>query len=305
MTLAPRFVLAGLLFATLLWGGSFVAIKIAVVTLDPYLVIFSRLLLATLLFIPLRRRLGPFHYRRGDWRLLGLMALCEPFLYFILETHALRLTSSAAAATVIALLPLAVALAAYYWLGEQPTPRLWQGLLLALVGALWLTWSSRRTELAPQPLLGAGLEFLAMLTAVGYTLAVKRLSVRYSAGFLTALQTVIGTILFLPFVLLRPAAWDYAALSWPAALAVLYLGAGVSILAYFLYNYALSRLPASQVIIYISLIPAFAALFGWLLLGEELGWLQGGAILLVAAGVATSQGAAPVRTTALAGDESG
>ena len=71
----------------------------------------------------------------------------------------------------------------------------------------------------------------------------------------------------------------------PAMLAVLYLGAVVSVLAYLCYNYALGQLPASQVAAYSSLIPVFAAFFGWWLVGETLTLVQSIAMLLVLAGV--------------------
>ena len=98
--------------AMLIWGSSFPAMKLAVAVYDPILITFGRLVVASLVFLGLRRWFGPVRYRRGDWKWLTLMALFEPVLYFVLETNALRCTSSAAAATVIALLPPSVALAA-------------------------------------------------------------------------------------------------------------------------------------------------------------------------------------------------
>ncbi len=292
-----------LILAALIWGSSFTATRFVLTTLDPVLVAFSRLVIAMPFLLLLWHRLGPVRYRRGDWKFLLAMALFEPFLYFLLETHALQLTSSAAAATIIALLPLAVALTAYLVLREPIARRLWAGLLIALAGTLLLIWSGQATALAPNPLLGNLLEGFAMLTAVGYTLLVKQLSARYSALFLTAAQTFLGAILLLPF------AWNSAAgqlqtASWQTWLIVLYLGSVVSILAYFLYNRALSKLPASQVVIYTSLIPVFAAPFDWLFLGETLNWLQSGAILVVSAGVIYSQRPEPDRTPTLAFERS-
>ncbi|HYQ92786.1 MAG TPA: DMT family transporter [Candidatus Competibacteraceae bacterium] len=292
-----------LILAALIWGSSFTATKSALATLDPVMVAFSRLVIAMPFLLLLWRRFGPIWYQRGDWKFLLSMALFEPFLYFILEAHALRLTSSAAAATIIALLPLAVALTAYLVLREQVARRLWAGLFIALAGTLLLIWSGQATALAPNPLLGNLLEGFAMLTAVGYTLLVKQLSARYSALFLTATQTFLGAILLLPF------AWNSTAgqlqtAPWQTWLILLYLGTMVSIGAYFLYNRALSKLPANQVVLYISLIPVFAALFDWLFLGETLNWLQSSATLVVAAGVIYSQRPEPDRTAILAFERS-
>ncbi|CDH46781.1 DMT family transporter [Candidatus Contendibacter odensensis] len=275
-----------LIIAMVVWGSSFAAMKLAVTVYDPILITFVRLLIASGVFLGLRRGFGPIRYRRGDWRWLTLMALFEPVLYFALEANALRFTSSAAAATVIALLPLSVALAAQWLLHEVVSGRLYAGLLVSVVGVILLTGTDEQTALSPQPWLGNALEFLAMLCAVGYTLAVKRLSAHYSALLLTAAQAFIGSVLYLP---LLPFAAIPVVVDGPAMLAVLYLGAVVSVLAYLCYNYALGQLPASQVAAYSSLIPVFAAFFGWWLVGETLTLVQSIAMLLVLAGVIYSQ----------------
>ncbi|MCC9000348.1 MAG: DMT family transporter [Candidatus Contendobacter sp.] len=275
-----------LIAAMLIWGSSFAAMKLAVAVYDPILITFVRLLIASGVFWGLRRWFGPIRYRQGDWRWLMLMALFEPVLYFALEANALRFTSSAAAATVIALLPLSVALAAQWLLHETVSGRLYAGVLASVVGVILLTGSDEQTALSPQPWLGNALEFLAMLCAVGYTLAVKRLSAHYPALFLTAAQAFIGSVLYLP---LLPFVEITGVVDGPAMLAVLYLGAVVSVLAYLCYNHALGQLPASQVAAYSSLVPVFAAFFGWRLLDETLTMVQGIAILLVLAGVIYSQ----------------
>jgi drug/metabolite transporter (DMT)-like permease len=278
----------GLLLACLIWGGSFPALKAVLTECSPLLAIGLRLVIAAPLFLWLRP-LAEVRYRPGDWRWLLLMALCEPVLYFLLETHALRFTTSAAAATIVALLPLVIAVAAYYLLRETVTARLWRGLAVTLVGTLLLTVGGEATDQAPRPWLGNLLEALAMLTAVGYTLLVKHLSRYYPPLFLTAVQTWLGGLLLVPSFLL-PGNGSPAALSGSAWLGLLYLGSLVSVGAYFLYNHALSALPASRVAVTTTLIPVFAALFGWLLLGETLTLLQTGAMLLVLTGVCYSQG---------------
>ncbi len=275
-----------LVVAMVIWGSSFATMKLAVAVYDPLLITFVRLLIASAVFITLRGRFGPIHYRPGDWRWLALMALCEPVLYFVLEANALRFTSSAAAATIIAMLPLTVALAAQWLLREAVSGRVYVGVMISVAGVVLLTSIGEQTALSPQPWLGNGLQLLAMLCAVGYTLIVKRLSAHYPALFLTAMQAFIGAVFYLPLLLFAEFSLT---VSWPALLAVLYLGAVVSVLAYLCYNYALSQLPASQVAVYSSLIPVFAAAFGGWLLDEAFSLMQGLAIGLVLAGVAYSQ----------------
>lgn len=63
----------------------------------------------------------------------------------------------------------------------------------------------------------------------------------------------------------------------------------VTVGAYGLYNFAVSRLPANQASAFVNLIPLFTLLFAVLLLGERLTGQQVFGATLVFAGVALSQ----------------
>jgi drug/metabolite transporter (DMT)-like permease len=140
---------------------------------------------------------------------------------------------------------------------------------------------------APNPPLGNFFEFVAMLCAMGYTLLLKYLSARYSAFILTAMQAFIGAIFFLPLALaFEPLPVQ---VSQSGLLAVLYLGMVVTVLGYGLFNFGVSRLPASQASGFINLIPVFTLIFAVLLLNERLNATQMFASALVFAGVALSQ----------------
>jgi drug/metabolite transporter (DMT)-like permease len=71
---------------------------------------------------------------------------------------------------------------------------------------------------------------------------------------------------------------------------IVYLGLLVNVLAYFLYNYGLSRIPASRVSPYVNLIPVFSMLLGWLLLDERLTLTQYLAAGLVFGGTLAGHG---------------
>jgi drug/metabolite transporter (DMT)-like permease len=68
-----------------------------------------------------------------------------------------------------------------------------------------------------------------------------------------------------------------------------FLGGGVTLGAFGLYNWALSRIPASRDAAFINLVSVVAVAAGWLLMGEPLTPLQCLAALAVAGGVGLSQ----------------
>ena len=189
---------------------------------------------------------------------------------------------------ITTMLPLMVVLAAGIFLGERITVRVLTGFLVAVAGGLWLSLAGKGSEQSPQPLLGNFLEFMAMVCATGYTILMKHLSKELHPIFLTGLQAFSGTIFFLP-ILLLPRVEVAAAFSVSGVLTIVYLGVVVSVCAYGLYNYAVSKIPASQAAAFVNLIPVFSILLGFILLDERLSLWQIAACSLVFAGVYISQ----------------
>lgn len=281
------FALACLVLAMALWGSSFIALKLAFAEWPAMWVIFARMAIGSLIFLAAWRWRGRMDYQAGDWKYLVGLAVCEPCLYFVCESFALQYTSAAQAGMITALLPLLVAVGAFLLLHERVARNTWAGFALAVLGALWLSLAGEPDRHAPQPLLGNFFELLAMVCATGYTLLLKHLSARYSPFILTAMQAFIGSVFFLPLAALSSGVPP--APSGQGLFALVYLGSVVTVGAYGLYNFGVSRLPASQATGFINLIPVFTLVFAWLLLGERLNGQQLLAAGLVFAGVALSQ----------------
>lgn len=274
--------------ASILWASAFIAFKLAFQAYDPMFVLFGRMLVACLCFLPLAARYRSQPYRRGDWKPIVLMSAFEPCLYFLFETAAIKNTEAAQAGMIVALLPLLVAVGAHFVLGEKVSRRTWAGFGLAVSGAALLSLQSTATENAPHPALGNFLEFLAMCCATGYTILLKKLSARYSPMFLTASQAVIGCLFFLPLMFLPGQRMPTEFVLVPA-LSILYLGAAITLGAYGLYSYGVSKIPASQASAFVNLIPVATVLMARLVLGEVFGPGQYLASALVLAGVFLSQ----------------
>jgi drug/metabolite transporter (DMT)-like permease len=280
--------LVSLLAATLLWASSFVALKIAFAHFDPMVVIFGRMLVGSLCFLFLPATFRGLTYRPGDLRRLALMALCEPCLYFIFEAKAIENTTASQAGMITAILPLLVAVVARMVLKEHLSRRTLIGFFIAIVGVVWLSLAAEADVTAPNPLLGNFYEFLAMVCATGYVIQLKQLTSRYNPFFLTAVQAFAGSLFFFPLMLLPPTTLPNHFTATGVA-AVVYLGAFITLGAYGCYNYGVSRIPVSQATAFINLIPVFAVILGWLILGETFTGSQYLAAAIVFLGVYLSQ----------------
>ena len=282
--LAVALCLAG---AVLLWGTSFMATKAALAAFPPMTVIWLRMALASLVALGLRKRMGRPDYRAGDWKILAVLCLMQPCLYFLLEGYAISLTTSSQAGMISSLVPLLVAAGAWAILKEPLRPRSAAGLLVSIAGVVWLSLSGVSADSAPNPALGNLLEVGAMICVAVYMVVMKRLSARYSTWWLTGMQCVAGTLFFLPGLFLAGATVPAVSASeapW-AWLAVAYLGLFVTFGAFGLYNMAMARIPAGRAAMAINMVSPVALVSGWLLLGETMTATQLAACGVVGAGV--------------------
>ena len=277
-----------LLLAMVLWGSSFVALKYSFQEMHPLAVIFGRMVVASLCFLPFLRSFTRMGVRRHHIFPLAAMCLCEPCLYFLFESAALVHTTASQAAMITTMLPLMVALAAGLVLGERVSVRTVSGFVVAVAGAVWLSVAAGASGQAPNPALGNFFEFLAMVCATAYTILMKQLSKTFHPFLLTGLQAFAGALFFAPALLLAKVR-VVADLPVGGLLAVLYLGTVVSVGAYGLYNFGISRIPASQAAAFVNLIPVFSILLGFLILGERMTPWQLCACALVFFGVLLSQ----------------
>lgn len=272
--------------AVVLWGASFAATKAALEAFQPMTVVWLRMVVASLAVLAFWRRLPPPERRPGDGRWLALAILCIPCLYYLFEGYAVKYTTSGQAGVISAILPLLVGGGAWLWLREPLGWRWFAAIAASLSGVALLSWGSETSADAPNALLGNTLELGAMASAAGSMLIVKRLSDRYSPWMLTALQSLGGLVFFAPLAVPDLVARGLAAplLAWGQ---IVFLGLGVSLGAFGLYNLALSLLPAGRASLAINLVPVVALGVGWALRGETLTPLQlVGAGLIVAAVVA-------------------
>lgn len=274
--------------AAMIWGSSFPALKFAFLSWDPMVVIFGRMLVATLVFLPFFPGFCRLRFRKRDIGLMVVMALCEPCLYFLFEAKALVLTTASQAGMVASTMPLLVAVLAWLVLREAISARVLAGFVLAIVGVVWLSLAAGESEYAPNPLMGNFYELLAMSCAAGYTVTLRHLSGNYPPLFLTAVQAVVGALFFLPFLFLPGHPLPTGLAPVEPLLATIYLGVVVSGGAYTLFNYGVSRLSASRASAYVNLVPVFSLFFATLFLGETLNRPQMFASGLVLLGVVLS-----------------
>ena len=280
--------IAALLSAMVVWASSFIALKSAIDSIGPMGVMFGRMFIASLCFLYFLKGFAKLKFTKDDIKFIALMVLFEPCLYFMFEAKALQYTTAGQAGAITSMMPLITAIGAGIFLKELISKKLIIGSLIAVVGAVWLSLSASSSQSATNPLLGNFLEFLAMICAAGYAIAIRHLTKKFSALFLTAIQAFVGCLFFSPFAL-----WEYNTtvmdFTQEALLWIVYLGVVVTLGGYGLFNFALSRVEASKASMFINLIPVFTILLAFLILGERLSFIEMIASAVILLGVAITQ----------------
>lgn len=273
--------------SVLLWGGSFSAASRLLQDIDPMTVMWLRMTLASLAILPFVKKLAPPEGWRYDWKILIPMVLFQPCLYFLLESNALRFTTSSQAGVISSFVPLLVALGAWIFLKEKLKIRGILGLFMSITGIVILTLMSGNDESADKIILGNIMEVGAMVAAAANMLIIKKLSDRYNPWTLTMMQCFAGFLFFSPGLLMLIR--EMPQFTTTHILLLLYLGAPVSLGAFGLYNWGMSHTSASGASLFINLIPVVAVILGWALLSESLTLLQSIASATVLLGVVISQ----------------
>jgi drug/metabolite transporter (DMT)-like permease len=275
-----------LTLAMLLWSSAFISLKYLLDYFHPTQIVFIRMLIASGCFLLFGKKLLQFSYKAGDWRWLLVMGIAEPCLYFLLETSALQYTTAGQAGVITATLPLLASVAAFIMLKERIGKTQIIGFIIAILGCSGLSMAAQNGEQASNPLLGNSLEFLAMICGAIYSTSIRKLSTRYSALVLTSFQAFVGVLFFGPLALQHDLPANIPLFQWAN---FIYLATIVTIGAYWLYNWAMSRVPVALATAYINLIPVFTLLLAFWLLNERLNFWQCLACAAVFLGVVISQ----------------
>ncbi len=287
--ISERVALAAMVLATLLWGGTFVAIRDSVGALPPVTLVGARFAIAAILFgavlLARRRRVFPRDLVGG----IASGVFVVGGYYF--QAEGLRTAAAGTSAFLTCAGTLLAAFFAWPLLGQRPTRLLTAGILLAMLGSALLSLRGEGFHL------GHG-ELLTLLGSAMYAMQIvvlSRVARTADALVLVFAQSVVVALTLLPFA--HGAGAAFAALDAGGWLRFAYLAVAGSTLAPILQVSAQGTLPAGRVALLFALEPVFALLFAITLGGErfEPRWWVGAALILSAVVMVEWRAAAQAR----------
>lgn len=261
------------------WGSTYLAIRIALEGYPPFLLGAIRMLLAGALMYAVLRWRGVPAPTRPQWRRLWWLSIFMVLLSNGLVNVAEREVSSGMAAVAVASMPLWAALFALAR-GERPRRVEWLGLAVGFAGVLWLNAGG---TLAATPV---GMIMLLVAPVAWAWGSIWSRGRDLPTPFMSAAgQMLTGGLWMLAAALVtgeRMTAWP----SLQASLALFYLVGFGSIVGFTAYIWLLHHVRPVLATSYAYVNPPIAVLFGVLLAGEAISANEIAATAVILAGVA-------------------
>jgi drug/metabolite transporter (DMT)-like permease len=266
-----------------LWSSAFAAAKIAVRDCPPLTLLTIRFVIAGALMLGLAAASGRWKMPSArDLAALILLGVLNNALYLGLSWSGMTTVSSAFTAVLISTNPLLIGVLAGPVLDERLGWRKLLGLCLGLAGVA-LVLRSRLSGMQ-EDLHGTLLVTGGLVALVAGTLLYKRLKPSSGLWTSTGIQSLAGAVALLPFALMHENIGDArmtASLFWSMA----YMIVAVSMGGYYLWFMILGRASATAASALHFLMPPLGLLFGWLVLGEHVSWLDLLGIVPIALGI--------------------
>lgn len=262
----------------LVWGSTYLAIRVGLAGYPPFLMGSLRFIAAALAFYAFLRWRGHAPPTRAQWRNAAVMGLFMMLLGNGLVNVAEQTVSSGLAAVAVASMPLWAGVFGMLR-GQHPSRGEWLGLVVGFAGVVWLNLDG---EMQASLVGMVALVLAPMAWAWGSVWSRGR---DLPAPFMsTAAQMLCGGVAMGALgLLLGERITTVPPLS--ATLAVGYLAAFGSIVGFSAYVWLLHHVRPALATSYAYVNPPIAVLLGALLLGERVGADAVGAMAVILAGV--------------------
>ena len=278
----------------LIWAGSGIAVKEALVVFTPLTLIVSRFTLAVILMLAIglifrqNNILGLQHMDRKDLPLFLLGGLFQPFLYFIFETYTYQsFASPTIAEAMLSTQPVLAPIFAFVLLRERVTRNNIIGILLSTIGMLILLLMGNGDMGNGVLAIGNGkgviLAILTVSMSVSYSVILRRIPSRYSPLSIVFYVQSISLILFYIVWIVMGEAGALLHHTTPfcttlhdtpqllqSCLAVGYLAVLSSVAAFVLFCYTVRQIGVTRANIFNNVRPVFTAILMWIIFGEIL-----------------------------------
>lgn len=271
-----------LLMAMFIVGSSVIVGKVLDHRFPLFFASFFRFFVATILLIPTGvYKKKNFSLSRHDWYIVFIMAFCGQILFTVLLLLGLRYTSGISAGTLTSTTPLFMAVFSLVFLGEKFSIQQIWALLLSFGSIIILSVDSFKMMLEHSSVewLGNFFIIIAVASEAVFLLFAKKLYKDISGLELTALLSLLGFLMCLPLAIYDMVNFNFTIVSFKDILAILYLGAIYTDLAYICWFRGFASASGAVASASTAIMPLSATLLSSFILNESISLSQAIALL--------------------------
>lgn len=274
-------------FTVVIWGGTFIATKIALQEVSPATIVWLRFALGVLILgatVFLRKQFAiP---ERSEWAYFALLGFIGVTFHQWLQANGLKTAQATTTAWIVATTPVFIALLGWLVLKEKLGWVRAGGIALAAFGVLLIVSKGNLGALftGQEGTIGDLLILISAPNWAIYTVLSRRELARHPAARMMFYVMLLGWIFTTVWIFgFGPGLREIGRLDLKGWSAILLLGIFGSGLAYIAYYDALQVLPASQLGVFLNIEPLVTTLLAAPLLGEPITFivLFGGAIIIL------------------------
>ena len=252
-----------LVFLGALWGSAFMFIKVATPEYGPVALVNARLIIASLIFLPILLRKKYLPLLAPIWKHVLILSVINNMIPFTLFSYASLGSSSNILAILNATTAFNTMVIAYFWINESVTFKQIVGLILGFIGVIILV--------NPQNSAATLISSISCLFAAAFyslsTVFIQKNSAK------TNKLVLIGWSIVFSAVLMMPISYIYLPESIPsfeANIAAVWLGAISTGLGFLGYVRLIDKIGAVKTSIVAYFLPVFGILWGYIFLDEKI-----------------------------------
>jgi len=252
-----------LIFLGALWGSAFMFIKVATPEYGPVALVNARLIIASLIFLPILLRKKYLPLLAPIWKHVLILSVINNMIPFTLFSFASLGSSSNILAILNATTAFNTMVIAYFWINESVTLKQIIGLILGFIGVIILV--------NPQNSEATLISSISCLVAAAFyslsTVFIQKNSAK------TNKLVLIGWSIVFSAVLMMPISYIYLPESIPsfeANISAVWLGAVSTGLGFLGYVRLIDKIGAVKTSIVAYFLPVFGILWGYIFLDEKI-----------------------------------
>jgi len=245
------------------WASAFVGIRAGLTGYSPGALALLRYGVASVCMIPLFLTTKRHTFNLKDFGQFVLIGVLGFSIYNVALNYGEMTVTAGIASFIISLIPILITLFAVVFLKEKFTKLAWIGVLVSFIGIVIIAIGE-----SDQATFDYGVLYtlIATIASALYVIIQKPLLKRFSAIEVTSYAIWTGTFCMLIYL---PQLWQQLPhANITATVAAIYMGIFPAAIAYLLWSFVLTHMPASRAASFLYFLPVVTIILGWLLLGE-------------------------------------